>query len=47
MKKQLLALVAVSAFGLLETQTTLGQTAATTEIQGKWTLKKNSDRSTW
>ena len=44
MKKHLFALVAVSAFGLLGTLSALGQTAATSELQGKWTLKKNSDR---
>jgi hypothetical protein len=44
MKKQLITLLAVSAFGLLGTLATLGQTAATSELQGKWTLKKNSDR---
>jgi len=44
MKKHLLTLVAVSAFGLLLNPSLLGQTAANSEIQGKWTLKKNSDR---
>jgi hypothetical protein len=44
MKKHLLALVAVGAFGLLGTQALLGQTATNSELQGKWTLKKNSDR---
>ena len=44
MKKHLFTLVAVSAFGLLLNLSVLGQTAANSEIQGKWTLKKNSDR---
>jgi len=44
MKKYLLALVTVSAFGLLTSPTVLGQTTGTSEIQGKWTLKKNSER---
>ena len=44
MKKHLLTLAAITAFGLLGTLSVLGQTAASSEIQGKWTLKKNSDR---
>ena len=44
MKKHLITLLAISAFGLLGTPNVVGQTASASEIQGKWTLKKNSDR---
>ena len=44
MKKHLPTLVALSVCGLLGTLSVVGQTAANAELQGKWTLKKNSDR---
>jgi hypothetical protein len=44
MKKHLLALLTVSALGLLGTQTAVGQTAAPSDLEGKWTLKKSSER---
>jgi hypothetical protein len=44
MKKHLLTLLALGALGLLGTLTTFGQAAGASELQGRWTLKKNSDR---
>lgn len=42
MNKHLTSLALVALLGLLGTSTTLGQ--ALTDLQGKWTVKKNSDR---
>ncbi len=44
MKKTLITLLTVSALGLLGTVGLVGQAPSASDVQGKWTLKKNSDR---
>jgi len=44
MKKCLFALLAALALSLLGASSAVAQSTTTADLQGKWTLKKNSDR---